>query len=272
MKISELEDVARVSRSTIHHYIRLGLVPKAEVVGPRRHAYDQRHVEALDQIVKLREQGLTIPEIKRKLAPSESSATADTASTASTAAEEDRLRIVLGATQIFLRGPYDAVNLTEVAAEVGVSRATIYSHFDGKEELLVECVKHVRVQIFPRRRPPEQDLDAAAGIRRAFGFLKRFDVYTTLLNLLRNAAASENPELVDKARREYNSIATDAQPHLQAMMDSGAYQDLDSEMVSCIIFGALVGIGERLALDDKYTVEDALQVYSTVLGGGLRNE
>ena len=268
MKMAELENVARVSRSTIHHYIRIGLVPKAEVVGPRRHAYDERHVEALKRIRKLREQGLTIPEIKRRLA-TRTDAQSESAATSSAASENDRERIVQVATQIFLRGPYDAVNLTDVAADVGMSRATIYSHFDGKEELLVECVRHVRAQVFPRKRPPEQDRNTADGIRRAWGFLQRFEVYTTLLNLLRNAAASSNPRLAEKARQEYNSIATDAQPHLQTLMDSGTYRDLDSEMVSCIIFGALVGIGERLALDDKYTVEDALRIYGAVLGQGL---
>jgi AcrR family transcriptional regulator len=271
MKMSELEDVVRVSRSTIHHYIRIGLVPKADVLGPRRHAYGPRHVEALERVRLLREQGLTIPEIKRRLARQDAQdRSGGAADAAGAAGEADRTRIVEAATQLFLKGSYDAISLTDVAAEAGVSRATIYTCFSGKDELLVECVRHVRARVFPRRNPPGEDRDPADGIRRAWGFLKRYQIYTPLFNLLRNAAASSDPQLVAKARAEYNSIATDAQPHLQALMDEGVFRDLDSEMVSCIIFGALVGIGERLALDDKYSLEDALEVYATVLGRGLR--
>ena len=50
--------------------------------------------------------------------------------------QETRRRIVQAALHLFERSGYHDVSLEELAVEAGVSRATIYKHFDSKVELL----------------------------------------------------------------------------------------------------------------------------------------
>ena len=47
-----------------------------------------------------------------------------------------RDRIVRVAEKIFLRSGFNRVSMDDVARELGMSKKTVYSHFESKEELL----------------------------------------------------------------------------------------------------------------------------------------
>ncbi|MCY1064859.1 MerR family transcriptional regulator [Nannocystis sp. RBIL2] len=68
MKIAELSRVSGTHRSTIHHYLDLGLLPRPETLGPRLHHFGDEHVERLREIKALRAQGLGLGEIRQRLA------------------------------------------------------------------------------------------------------------------------------------------------------------------------------------------------------------
>src|SRR5712691_7664739 len=66
--IGELVARSGVPAATIHHYLRLGLLPSARRAAPNRFLYDERHVQALRLIRLLRERrGLPLPVIRRVL-------------------------------------------------------------------------------------------------------------------------------------------------------------------------------------------------------------
>ncbi len=55
--------------------------------------------------------------------------------------EEKKQQIYLAATELFLDKGYDSVSMDEVAERAGVSKQTVYSHFDNKERLFCACVE-----------------------------------------------------------------------------------------------------------------------------------
>src|SRR5439155_17828889 len=60
--IGELVARSGVPAATIHHYLRLGLLPSARRTAPNRFLYDQRHLQALRLIRLLRaRRGLPLP-------------------------------------------------------------------------------------------------------------------------------------------------------------------------------------------------------------------
>ncbi len=67
LKIGALEREAGVTRDAIHHYVRLGLLPRPEKTGATVAYYDDRHVERLRRIRALRAHGLSLPLIGRLL-------------------------------------------------------------------------------------------------------------------------------------------------------------------------------------------------------------
>src|SRR6478672_6136913 len=57
MLVSELADRADVPLATVKYYLREGLLPPGEVVGPRRAEYDEAHLRRLRVLRALREVG-----------------------------------------------------------------------------------------------------------------------------------------------------------------------------------------------------------------------
>ncbi|MBI0378222.1 helix-turn-helix transcriptional regulator, partial [Streptomyces albiflaviniger] len=51
---------------------------------------------------------------------------------------QTRARIASVATQLFLERGFDDVTINEVAAAAGVSKVTVFAHFDRKEDLLFD--------------------------------------------------------------------------------------------------------------------------------------
>lgn len=56
--------------------------------------------------------------------------------------------ILAGAERAFLAGGFGAVTMDAIAREAGVSKATVYAHFTGKEELFGAVVAHVSERRF----------------------------------------------------------------------------------------------------------------------------
>ena len=54
--------------------------------------------------------------------------------------DSKRQAILDTAYRLFRAQGFDKTSVSEITAEVGGSKATIYSHFPSKEELFVECM------------------------------------------------------------------------------------------------------------------------------------
>ena len=62
-----------------------------------------------------------------------------------------RSQILQGALTVFLEYGYKGTSMDRVAEEAGVSKQTIYSHFEDKERLFHELVEHLSGSLFPEQ-------------------------------------------------------------------------------------------------------------------------
>src|SRR5699024_11635152 len=67
----------------------------------------------------------------------------DRSRTMSAAPAGKRLDILDAAREIFLREGFDLTSMEAIAVEAGVSKQTVYNHFDGKEDLFRAFVRTV---------------------------------------------------------------------------------------------------------------------------------
>jgi AcrR family transcriptional regulator len=74
---------------------------------------------------------------------------------------EVRGRIVGTAERIFLRSGFNRVLMDDLARELGMSKKTLYSHFESKEELLRAALVH-------RTGEVERGLEAIVGAKESF--------------------------------------------------------------------------------------------------------
>jgi AcrR family transcriptional regulator len=267
MKIAELERVSGVSRSTIHHYLNIGLLPRPEVRGSKLHLFGQEHVSRLDAIQVLRSEGWALPRIRDHLAR------ARAASPPPSGAEDDtRQRIVEHATRLFADRGYDGVRISEVARALGIGKATIYRYFPSKQALFVDCVEKVRFTLVPkdvREASDRQGTLDEQGERRARAVLEHFDAYRMLTHLLGSLGHGSDPELAAKARKELHWMITNAEPLIRRAIAEQRIRSLDPELLAYMLWGALIGAGERLTLDGKYSLEKVLREYLDFAALGL---
>ena len=151
-------------------------------------------------------------------------------------------QILEGAMQVFLRHGYAATSMDRVAAEAGVSKHTIYNHFQGKEGLFIALferliLRHFHVEFgcdLPLAESPENVLHRLAEI-----LLARMDDpnYIAFIRLL-IAESGRFPELAQLYIREVvckgNEILgryLQAHPELKLP---------DPEITARIFFGSLV--------------------------------
>ena len=146
--------------------------------------------------------------------------------------EETRALIVHAAAELFSRRGYAAVAIGDIAAAVGVTKATLYYHFSGKEAIYAEVMCWTLTEI-------------AAGIRAIADAPE--PIRARLLTLGHRALASAPPEAnLDAMMRD---VAEHLTPPLRLAV-AGAHEALlaayDELMQSGIARGELQPIAPRL--------------------------
>ena len=243
LKIGDLERLTGVSRSSIQHYVRLGLLPPPRKLGPKLFLFDTQHVEALAAVRRLRaDQRLPLRAIRARLRSGAASRTP-----AAPATDPRRIAILDVATRLFAQHGFDGVRLSDVGRELGLSKAALYRSFDSKEALFVECIDRIRFLVVPRgardagKREPDPQ-------RRAFGrtsaVLANFDSFRMLTQLLSSVAHGRDRELARKARAAFHRMVTDVLPELQQAVRAGWYRPGDLELHAYMLWGALMAAGD----------------------------
>jgi AcrR family transcriptional regulator len=151
--IAELVEKTGIPATTIHHYRNAGLLPPPERVAANRFRYSERHVQALRLIRVLRDRRrLSLPTIRdvlpELLASGDDEAFhTETWEAALTGRSElpdaTRERIVAAAVELFATRGYGEVAVSDVAAQAGTAKGSLYRHFESKEALFAAAVESV---------------------------------------------------------------------------------------------------------------------------------
>lgn len=118
---------------------------------------------------------------------------------------DKRSQILAGALRVFLASGYNDTSMDRVAKEAGVSKQTIYSYFEGKEQLFRQLVEHLTATLFPADVSlPFAELEPPAFLQKlAWIFFERIDrwEYQAFFRLVM-AESARFPELVQIYVRE----------------------------------------------------------------------
>ncbi|MDQ3878966.1 MAG: TetR family transcriptional regulator [Actinomycetota bacterium] len=150
--ISDLVERTGVPRASVHHYVKLGLLPDPERAAKNQFLYDERHVRGLRLIRLLRDRrGLTLEQIKSIL-PELMGLTSDQAFRTDmwdraidlkmrSPRRDAGVRLLEGAVEAFTRRNYADVNVDELCTRAGVAKGSFYRYFRSKEELFFAAVR-----------------------------------------------------------------------------------------------------------------------------------
>ena len=85
--------------------------------------------------------------------------------------EKTRAKILEAAGKVFRRQGYHAAGLDKVMEEAGLTAGAFYAHFDSKQTLLAEAVKHAAGEV---RGLSEPKLEGLSGAEWIDAFLWRY--------------------------------------------------------------------------------------------------
>jgi AcrR family transcriptional regulator/predicted DNA-binding transcriptional regulator AlpA len=264
LRISDLEKITGVSRSTIHYYLSEGLLPTPVRTGKTMAYYDQGHVDRLREIRRLQEEGYPISFIRDMLAGEIGTAAGVTEG--SEASRSDRRQQIMDkAVEIFARKGYHQTNVSEIAKSVGVGHSTFYIYFHSKMALFMECVDDVFQAMFADvwGEIKGEKNPLARLYKRGEVVLKKHPEFIDMLNVLQSIE-EDDPPLEKKKREIYASIVEPCKWDISRAIEMGLMEDIDVEIAAYIVVGFLQSAWLLLRMNDRYTVDGILEVASLV--------
>ncbi|MBI5443155.1 MAG: TetR family transcriptional regulator [Deltaproteobacteria bacterium] len=290
MKIARLAEAAGVSKSTIHNYVRKGLLPPPQKVGLSLFLYSQRHLEGLQEIRRLREEdGLTIDQISdalrtdepvpAELRPSADRTREDEPSNETPVrteeSQEKRQLIIDKAIELFNQIGYERVRIADITDSLNMGKGTFYLYFRNKEDLLSECLTSLGGFIVPSAELMEvirtsQDFFKRAQARFA-GFQKQYRRFAGIMNLVRTASGSADPEISKRARSAYDAMIGPLRTDLKGALKEGSARRVDEELAVYALLGSADYVCYRATLDDRYTPREVAEFVQAWLESALRN-
>jgi len=281
IKMKDLARLLGISRSTIRHYLKIGLLhqPNREV---RSHKmYNWTHLSRLMRIRQLRkEHKLPLWRIKEVLSdegmpspggPEESEVIAlikavekEKIAEKSLITHRKKQEILDAAIALFSKKGYEKTTVEDIADALEMGKATVYLFFESKENLFLECFERLGRMIVPE--------EAWEGIRkerdfwrrnqmRLTAFLKAFHSYRGVLNMARATLGGENPNLAKKAGETLALIARPIAKDLRWGIADGTLRVVDEELVSHLMVAMGEGLGSILMMDSRYTLEEVVKTF-----------
>jgi AcrR family transcriptional regulator len=224
--ISELVSRAGVPAATIHHYLRLGLLPRPDRRGRNRFLYDNRHVRSLTLIRLLRERrDLGLPAI-RKVLPDLLELEEGQAfrpemwdrvagiRLSQSVRRSPRSRLLAAAMDSFARRGFGNVNVEDICQAARIAKGSFYRHFRSKEELFFAATDAARKEVtdaFGRAVAAGAEAGGAADLL-ALALEPRLPLFLELLT----RAMRRQPGYAAEARRVFSTLAYEVGEHMGA--------------------------------------------------------
>jgi len=169
---------------TLHHWLRLGLLPPPLTSAARRNSYDERHVRAARLVRLLRERrGLSLDEISTilpsLLAADEAEAFRPEMWTSAMAAHVRRVQpaepppeLLDAAVAAFGRLGYSEVRVEDLCVTAGMAKGSFYRWFESKGDAYEAAIRHVGVRVdatLREREDPASPEEAVSMLADAVG-------------------------------------------------------------------------------------------------------
>ena len=262
--IRDLERVTGVPRTTIHYYLRRGLLPRPQKTAASRSLYTEEHIQILEKIAEGKRAGHSLLEIENELQPyaeQPHGAVVDLV-----AQEHQRMhnRILALAADEFATKGYKNTHVTTIMRELGITATLFYCHFPSKRRLLAECV-----QLLGRSSSESPNTGRAPAEDAAENLLRILCERARVLEL--SAAASAVMQVEGDAdegdlRQSVEQVIAPIVMAIGVELDRGREKHakrsvLSTELIAVTLLGAYERVAPRSPLPSQYGRKDLLEAH-----------
>lgn len=172
--------------------------------------------------------------------------------------ELKRQVVLRTAAKTYSRNGFHETTLTDIAAELNVSKPALYYYFRSKDDILFECHR-LAIEAITDGDHPMPGRDEMDGRRRLMEFLHRYvrmvvdDFGTCLVMTGTNALEPENRGQVVTGRRRIDSMLREILEHGNA---DGTLDCPDPKISAMFVFGAMNWIPRWFHADGSLHLEE----------------
>jgi AcrR family transcriptional regulator/predicted DNA-binding transcriptional regulator AlpA len=277
IRIQELSSQSGIPKSTIHYYLREGLLHPPQKTGRTMAYFDSSHLERLSLIKRLRKDfRMPIAFLKQEVERLEdigkrSGENKELGNTAPEPNRSKKIEIIRAAIEVFTQKGYHNAKVNDITDQAGISTGTFYVHFKNKRDLFIEVVEEVFRQIVgdaARNIKGEKDLGKRL-IIRGRTFFENHTRYAEILNQLRAEIASDEAWPQEKVNRMYKALTGPVIKEANEGIEKGQMRkEIDPELMAFALTGMIEVLSFRISLDHKYTIDDAIRFIGDLLING----
>jgi AcrR family transcriptional regulator len=192
--------------------------------------------------------------------------------------DERQQQILDAAAAVIIRLGYDKTTMSDIAAQAGVSRRTLYLYFKGKEQLFEELLYREYLR-YAQTWVEQIEADPRGG---TFGGFYRATFHAVNSRPLIAAMLRRDPRVVGNYLRKRDNLfsqmldGVDTLAFFQALQAAGAIrQDIDAAVIEHIVemlaYGQLT-IGDFKAPDQSPPYEAVMEALADMMDRALRPE
>jgi AcrR family transcriptional regulator len=254
LTIGDLETESGTARSTIYYYVRAGLLPSAQKSSPTRAIYTDDHVELLDEIRRLKRDGLDLDAIRKQLEQRVHSASQNGEDLVARQEEETRRAILAVASREFSRNGYRQTRIADIISELGITPQTLYGFFPTKRDLFAASYREYLDASMGAIEPRLQDEDDPAVhlLWRMVGDYSLRALNPDLLYLSREAAY-DDPETTRELRGAHEHVLSGPRRDLERQRRDSDDPPVSDELLSYALYGAFQTMRLRASWDDRFS-------------------
>jgi DNA-binding transcriptional MerR regulator len=263
LSIGELEQVSGVPRTTIHYYLRLGLLPRPQKTAASRSLYTEEHVEILREIADMKRAGLSIADMESELQHRVDRANEATVDLVAQERERMHNRILALATQEFASKGYKNTHVTSIMRQLGITATVFYGHFPSKRQLLAECVSVLMEWSlkYADEKTAAVDDPAERLLWEVFAHSRVFELGTAAFAVIRVEGTQEDAELRKSIESGLTGTVARIMKELPAPAPRAAKRPISEELIALSLFGAWEQTVFNASSRTKYTREDLLSTH-----------
>lgn len=253
-----------VPRSTIHFYLRTGVLPQPAKTAASRALYSEDHVRTLEHIAGLKDQGLSLSEIRQELQPSLDLANRNGADLAAREYERTHQLILRAATREFMAGGYKRTHVATVMKKAGVTAHVFYAHFPSKRRLLIECFSNfIKWNVADRAAGLAEISDLGERLLyNLVGDLRVQALGADVLSAVQSEGTHKGSDLHEPVEEAYRHMVGPLMKDMEEMRQPSSVEEIvPDELVIFSLLGAMDATQMRASWDDRYTREDVLRTH-----------
>lgn len=192
-----------------------------------------------------------------------------------TTTDPDRQRILEAAERLFFKHGFQRVSMDEIAADMGMSKKTIYKHFPGKDRLMTEIVREMLRSVEAKLAVIAQT-DRPVTERLVAFFMVAGTSFIRLTKEIRADLVRHAPALwkeVEVFRRKHAQGTVF--PMLRMAKEEGVIRaDVNLDLFFLIFLTTIEGIVNPATLAQQpFSAEEALRgIFKTLMRGILTEE